>query len=68
MNGLPKSSAITVQIRWGGRYYDLGAIRTTSRGAATLPAFTSTRAGTYLVKLSPAAGAARYVKADFRQR
>jgi subtilisin family serine protease len=64
--GLPKSGKATVQIRIGGRYYSLGAVTTTARGSAVLPAFSAQRAGTYLVKVVPADGTARYIKVVVR--
>ena len=64
--GLPKSGKATVQIRIGGRYYSLGTVTTTARGSAVLPAFSAQRAGTYLVKVVPAGGTARYIKVVVR--
>ena len=64
--GLPKSSRATAQIRIGGRYYSLGKVATTARGSAVLPAFSAQRAGTYLVKVKPAGGAARYIRVVVR--
>jgi hypothetical protein len=64
--GLPKSSNASAQIRIGGRYYSLGKVTTTARGSAVLPAFSAQRAGTYLVKVIPAGGKARYIKVVVR--
>ena len=64
--GLPKSSKASAQIRIGGRYYSLGKVPTTARGTAVLPAFSAQRAGTYLVKVVPTGGKARYIKVVVR--
>jgi hypothetical protein len=64
--GLPKSSTANVQIRIAGRYYSLGRVPTTARGSAVLPAFSAQRAGSYLVKVVPAGGKARYIKVVVR--
>lgn len=51
LTGLPQSSSMRAQIRVNGRYYALGAVRTSRTGSVVLPAFQPTLAGAYAVRV-----------------
>ena len=46
----------------GGKWVTLGTVKTDASGRATLPAFRPTKVGTYTVRITDAAGVARFVK------
>ena len=62
VKSLPKSVKLTATIVINGKSVSLGTVKTTSAGAATLPAFSAAKAGTYIVQLSSSTGAKYFIK------
>lgn len=60
--GLSPSDRETVSLFVRGKWVTLGTVKTDATGRATLPAFRPTKAGTYNVRITDAAGVSRYVK------
>lgn len=52
VRGVPASSRLTVAIRIDGRWHALGVANSGAQGRATLPAFTSTRPGTFPLRIT----------------
>ena len=50
INGLPRKSKFTAQVKIGGSWKSFGAAKSTSKGLVTLPALTFTRIDTYVVR------------------
>jgi hypothetical protein len=63
---LPASTLLRTHVLIAGSYYSLGRTRTASNGAAVLPAFQPTRAGTYLLRVTPTGARAHYLRISVR--
>ena len=63
VNGLPASSTVTTDLRVGDRWVRLGTSRTGVKGRTTLPAFQTSIAGSYLLRITATDGA-KYVRVD----
>ena len=62
VKSLPKSTLVKAVIVVGGKTYVLGSIKTNSKGVAIVPAFLTTKAGTYSVQLTTAKGVKYFIK------
>ena len=64
VSGVPASSRLTVAIRVGGRWSPLGVANSGTGGRATLPAFTSTKPGTFPLRITTPGNPAAFVTAS----
>jgi hypothetical protein len=64
VSGLPAFQTEVTEIEIRGQWYRLGATRTGSLGRTTTPAFTSSRPGAFMVRLT-GTGGPRYVRVVF---
>ena len=62
VKSLPKSSTMKATIVIGGKTVSLGSIKTNSSGAATVPAISASKAGTYVIQLTSSTGAKYFIK------
>ena len=63
---LPVSSVVQSHVLIGGKYYALGRSRTNRDGTAVLPAFQPTKAGSYLVRITPTGARPYYLRLSVR--
>ncbi|MCX6433473.1 MAG: hypothetical protein NTX29_12030, partial [Actinobacteria bacterium] len=63
---LPASTVVRTQVLIAGTYYTLGRTRTAGNGSAILPAFQPTRAGSYLLRISPTGARPYYLRLSVR--
>ena len=63
---LPASTVVRTQVLIAGTYYTLGRTRTAGNGSAILPAFQPTKAGSYLVRITPTGARPYYLRLSVR--
>ena len=63
---LPASTLVRTHVLIMGTYYLLGRTQTTRAGAATLPAFQPTRAGAYLLRITPPGARPYFLRISIR--
>jgi hypothetical protein len=51
MKGLPKRTLVVAEVFLEGRWISMGSVKTNKAGRALLPAFKSTKAGAFTVRL-----------------
>ena len=62
VKGLPKSALVSARVKVDGKWVALGKVRASKVGAATLPSFLASKAGTYPIEITGKGGYKSFVK------
>jgi hypothetical protein len=68
VTALPTATKVAISVNVGGRVVNLGSVKTSATGTATLPTLPKLAPGTYLVQMTAANGQKYFVKIAVKKK